>query len=438
MDVEITLFKGVITWTQSRIILLFNRQRKQGESALTDLFPLEEVMLGALQIALLIAIRSDTPEHLLIHYCPLTRHDTTSSGLQDISEEACTIIRVTARATGDASNTDRTPFFPVGQSMARSSQMGIVTGLDIIHDPLAVYLYKSLTNRSQGGLMYEQASGGTAVALARIPKSVRCKKYSKKIMMPRKEGRISIRTPDQEVGMMHFKAAEWLELHGQSPLHKQIPKSANALGNIQHSLNPELSPLLDRWARDLSLLTSRQIQKQISNHCSQQQIVDSVGQMKWAIEGLNPFPIALGQIDDQLTLFNLKPTNGNTQDCLDSIPHRLLMGAMSTILFCDHTIPLNTVCDIYIQLTDQAIWNPATNIRLAWAAVTLGNRLLVGLCQCFQTACTCATQKTRETLSSLKTSQSQLYCRERARSRDSDTVYKQYSIRSTSFVRRQT
>jgi len=28
MDVEITFFKGIINWTQSRIILLFNRQRK--------------------------------------------------------------------------------------------------------------------------------------------------------------------------------------------------------------------------------------------------------------------------------------------------------------------------------------------------------------------------------------------------------------------------
>jgi len=28
MDVEITLFKGIINWTQSRIILLFNRQTK--------------------------------------------------------------------------------------------------------------------------------------------------------------------------------------------------------------------------------------------------------------------------------------------------------------------------------------------------------------------------------------------------------------------------
>jgi len=114
MEVEITLFKGIINWTQSRIILLFNRQRKQGESAFTDFFPLEQVTLWALQIALLIAIRFDTPEHILINYCPLTRHDLTSSGLQEISEEACTIIRVTARATGDASNTDRTPFFPVG------------------------------------------------------------------------------------------------------------------------------------------------------------------------------------------------------------------------------------------------------------------------------------------------------------------------------------
>ena len=43
MDVEITLFKGVINWTQSRIILLFNRQKKQGERTFTDLFPLELV-----------------------------------------------------------------------------------------------------------------------------------------------------------------------------------------------------------------------------------------------------------------------------------------------------------------------------------------------------------------------------------------------------------
>ena len=110
---------------------------------------------------------------------------------------------------------------------------------------------------------------------------------------------------------------------------------------------------------------------------------------------------------------------------------------MSIILFCDHTIPLNTVCDIYIPLIDQAIQNPESNIRLAWEAVTLGNRLLVGLCQCFQTPCTCATQKTSETLSSFKNFQVQLYCRERARKRDTDTVYKQYSIGSTSFVRQQ-
>ena len=102
-----------------------------------------------------------------------------------------------------------------------------------------------------------------------------------------------------------------------------------------------------------------------------------------------------------------------------------------------HTIPLNTIIDIYIQLTDQAIRNTETNIRLAWAAVTLGNRLLVGLCHCFQNACTCATQKTSETLNFLKNCQSQLYCRERARERDSVTVYKQYSIGSTSFARKQ-
>jgi len=161
MDVEITLFKGAINWTQSRIILLFNRQRKPGTNTYCEVFPLEQVTLWALQIALMIAIRSSTPEHLLIHWCPLTRFETTISGLSslhDISKEACTIVRVTARATGDSSNTDRTPFFPVTQSMAKGSLMGIITGLDILKDPLATTLFKSLTSRSQGSLMYEQSS----------------------------------------------------------------------------------------------------------------------------------------------------------------------------------------------------------------------------------------------------------------------------------------
>ena len=40
-DVEITLFKGTVNWTQSRIILLFNRQVKPGGHTYMDLFPLE-------------------------------------------------------------------------------------------------------------------------------------------------------------------------------------------------------------------------------------------------------------------------------------------------------------------------------------------------------------------------------------------------------------
>ena len=216
-----------------------------------------------------------------------------------------------------------------------------------------------------------------------------------------------------------------------------MPQSANALGIIQNLLNPELRRVLKQWARDISILTSRQIAKQISNHCSQQQIVDSVGQIvrKWANEGLSPFPIALGPIADKLTLLNLTPTNGVTQECIYSIPHRLLLGAMSIILYFDHTVPLNSVCDIYLQLTDQAIKNPEINIRLAWAAVTLGNRLLVGLCRCFEAKCTCATQRTGEILSFLKNSQAQIFCGERARTRDPGAVLKQFQIGSTCFAR---
>jgi len=283
--------------------------------------------------------------------------------------------------------------------------------------------------------MYEQASGGTAVALARITKNVRRHKDSKKNITPPQEGRISIRTPDQEVGMVHLRATERLETHGQSPLH-QRPKSANALENIQHSFNPALKSLLNNWARELSLLTSRQIAKQISNHCNQRQIVDSVCQIirKWTNDGSSPFPIALGPIDTNLSLFNLTPTNGETQECVDSISHRLLLGSISFILFCDHAIPLNSVCDIFLQLIDTPIRDLATNIRLAWAAATLGTWLLVGLCHCSEVNCSSATPQTKEFFNSLTDSQGQIYCREQARNRDCTTVLKQFQIGSTYFA----
>ena len=144
--------------------------------------------------------------------------------------------------------------------MAKGSPMGIVTGLDTINDPLAATLFKSLTNRPQGSLMCEQTSGGTAVALARIPKDVRCHKDSKRQTIPLQEGRISIRTPDQEVVLIHTRVAERLDTHGQSPLHP-MPRSANGLGHIQYSLNPALRPFLGQWARELHALTSRQVAK---------------------------------------------------------------------------------------------------------------------------------------------------------------------------------
>ena len=70
--------------------------------------------------------------------------------------------------------------------MSTGSSTGVVKGLDILNDPLAASLFKSLTIRSQDSLMYEQVSGGTAVALARIPKNVRRHKDSKKNMLPPK------------------------------------------------------------------------------------------------------------------------------------------------------------------------------------------------------------------------------------------------------------
>jgi len=116
--------------------------------------------------------------------------------------------------------------------MAKGSSTGVVTGQDIINDPLAALLFKTLTSRTQGNVRYEQAFGGTAVALARIPKNIRCLKDSKRNMTTPRESGISIRTPDQEVGLIHTRAAERVEAFGIAPLQKG-PLIANALRNIQ-------------------------------------------------------------------------------------------------------------------------------------------------------------------------------------------------------------
>ena len=88
-----------------------------------------------------------------------------------------------------------------------------------------------------------------------------------------------------------------------------------------------------------------------------------------------------------------------------------------------------------MQLIEKAITKLDTNIRLAWGAVTLGNKLLVGLCQCLQTPCTCATRHTTEILTFLKTTQALIYCREQARNRNPDVVLQQYAIHGTCFAR---
>ena len=106
--------------------------------------------------------------------------------------------------------------------------MGIVTGLDIINDPLAATLFKSLKNRPQGSLMYEQTSGETAVALARIPKNVRCHKDSKRQMIPLQEGRISIRTPDQEVGLIQCRLCE------KYYRERNIPEPSDSVEGVGH------------------------------------------------------------------------------------------------------------------------------------------------------------------------------------------------------------
>jgi len=194
---------------------------------------------------------------------------------------------------------------------------------------------------------------------------------------------------------------------------------------------------MNTWSRELSQSTSRQIAKQTSNFCDQQQIRESVCKIirKWADEGASPFPISLGPIESDLTLFNLAPTKGETQECVDSSSHRLLLGAMSFILYCEPGLSLDSACDIYHRLVMTPIQDPTTNIRLAWAAAQLMTWLLSGLCRCSDDTCSCANPLTKETLLYLQEAQALMYCREQARRQDHATVFEQFQIGKTCFAR---
>ena len=439
MEVEITEFKGAINWQQSRIILLFNRQKKLNSTDYEDLFPLETVTNWALQIALMIAIRSDNPEHLLIHFCPLTRWKTAESGsssTHDISEEACTVIRVTARATGDASNTDRTPFFPVGQSLSKSGTAGIITGLDIASDPLAAILFKSLTGRSHDHFMREPATGGTAVSLARVPKAVRCNKDQSKRQIPAPDGRISVRSSEKEVGLFHTRAAERLEEHGESPL-KSNTKRTTALGLIQHGINPDLRPHLGQWARDLSSNISRLTTVLKSDHTSQDVMIARIHQFleEWA-ENPNTPPLKpkLGQITEPHLFNRAGPA---LEDCTDTKTHRLIWGTMAFVLYYDHTTSLNFICTIYDRTVGHTLDPPDINVRMVWAAAVLGNKLHSALCKCHKEHCTCATARTKEKLLFYQKMQITSYRRDQARMRSEEEVKQTFSVGSTIFAKRE-
>ena len=283
--------------------------------------------------------------------------------------------------------------------------------------------------------MYEPAFGGTAVALARIPRNIRCLKDSKKSMITPRESPISIRTPDQEVGLVHLRAAARVEEYGLSP--QKGPSVVNVLKNIQTKLQPELRPLLTTSTRDLSQRTSRQIAKQLSNNCLPTLIEDSVCEIirTWAADGDSPFPIPLGPIERDLSLFNLTPTKGKTQECGDSTSHRLLLGAMSFILNLEPGLSVGSVCEIYHRIVMDHILDPLTNIRLAWAATRLVAWLLLGLCHCSTTTCSCPNSLPRETLRHLEDAQTLMYFRERARSQDYAIVSKRFVIDATCFAR---
>jgi len=95
----------------------------------------------------------------------------------------------------------------------------------------------------------------------------------------------------------HMQASMLKNVHGP----KNLPKPWSRKFTMSTTY-----PSIGKIYNELHAMTSRQLAKQISNHCSQKQIVDSVTQIvrAWSHTGPSPFPIFLGPIDNKMSLFN--------------------------------------------------------------------------------------------------------------------------------------
>jgi len=199
---EVTTQRKNIT-DRSLIILMLNHQNR---------FPAEQVRFWALQIGMMIAIRSNKPELRLMHFCPVTNFDPTDTSVGETNtSKECTLEGISYVGFTQRHRL----FYDLTDTRQAGPTAGTISDADITQDLIVANIINSIL----GGQGSHALTNGTILKLAEIRKSSRVSADRNVVDILRSLTRSSF-TPKN---LCHGAAALQYTTYGEAPAPRDQP-----------------------------------------------------------------------------------------------------------------------------------------------------------------------------------------------------------------------
>jgi len=156
VEVEVTTQRKNIT-DRSLIIFMLNPQNR---------FPAEQVRFWALQVGMMIAIRSSKPELRYMHFCPVTNYEPTDTLVREANRsKECTLSGISYVGLTQRHRL----FYDLTDTRQAGPTAGTMSDADINQDPIAAKIINSILGGQGSGAL----TNGTILNLAELRKSTR-------------------------------------------------------------------------------------------------------------------------------------------------------------------------------------------------------------------------------------------------------------------------
>jgi len=224
VEVEVTTQRSYIT-ERSLIILMFGDQ---------STFPKEQVRYWALQIAVMVAIRSGKPELCWLHFCPVTNYQVENPDPGAASRsKACTLVWVSYEGL---TKRHRLFYEMLDPRQNSGPTAGTLSDADALQDPVTSNILASILGGQHNGAL----TNGTILALAECRKTHRMN--GDKSVSEVQRATIQLKYKPQN--MRHYGAANHCSIHGSNSA-TDLAKPDTELANMQALLLDSLGQYLD-------------------------------------------------------------------------------------------------------------------------------------------------------------------------------------------------